>query len=190
MNKNILIILIFLSGLCTGQNKEEYEIRVSEDQMPEKARSLIEEFKPKLRSIRYYSEKDGSHLSYEIKFRYHGKSYSVEFNPEGELEDVEIEHPKRDIDHPARDRIRDHLDNNYDRWRLEKIQFQYLPGDSDKQLLERLFKRKIPMPDMLEIIVWGKKGGEKKSFEMLFKPDGTFVKQREVIYSDHDFLSF
>jgi hypothetical protein len=175
---------------CFGQTKDEYEQRIKQEQFPEEAIGLLNEFLPHLRSPKYYSEKDEEHLSYEVKFKHDGRWHSIEFSPNGDLEDIEVEHPGRDINGTTFTRIKDYLDANYQRWKIEKIQFQYLPDGEPEQLLKDLLDGRTRTHDMLELIVRCKKGKSKRSFEMLFKPDGSFVKKREVIHNDHDFLSF
>ena len=193
MKKN-RIIPLFLCMLVAvysfGQNKDEYEQRIKKEQFPDKAINQLQEFNPHLQNLKYYSEKDGERLSYEVKFKHHGRSYSVEFSPNGDLEDIEIKHPRRDINGTSFIRIKDYLDIHYDRWKIEKIQFQYLPNEEGLQLLKDLLDGRTIAHDRFELVVRCKKSTSKKAYEMLFKSDGTFVSKREILYSDHDFLSF
>lgn len=189
--KKILILLILLSScVCYGQEKVEFEKRISKEEVPLVITEAFHELEPELRKVRYYSERDGNRRSFEVKFKHKGNAYSVEFTPAGKLEDIEISRHQKDIDGKVFRRIKERLDSDYDRWKIDKIQFQYLPKINDRLFLKELIAGRIAQHNRLELVIWCKKGRSKKAFEMLFTPDGSFVSMREVVHSDHDFLSF
>lgn len=90
--KSILIpVLLAVSTTVFAQQKYENEIRISRDSVPTKALAFIDTA-PFDKKIRWYKEYFIDGTSIEAKTRYQGKRYSIEFDPSGELEDVEIDH--------------------------------------------------------------------------------------------------
>lgn len=187
-----LVICILPIFAFAQDNKVEKEDRIPLEEMPEKASSFLKENLPEnIRKARYYYETDGKHTSYEAKFKYARRRFSVEFNTEGRLEDVEITAEKNELIKTVYNNIEAHLDKNHERFRIEKIQAQYLTNeDTDKNTFTRSLNFQNFQPDKYELIVATKEAGKLEKFEMLFDAMGIFVEKRKIIMNSYDYLLF
>ena len=91
----------------TAQNKEEFEKRIDAKAVPENAVEAIQPFLKEAKRIRWYHEYDGDKESFECKFKKFGYWFSVEFDKEGLLEDVEIKIKYHTLPHDIKEKIID-----------------------------------------------------------------------------------
>jgi len=128
MNKKItILLLIFLcfESFSFAQYKYEREYRIRKVQFPEKALSYIEDKLTDAKKIRFYKETDSLKESYEAKFKKERLWYSIEFDKDGTLEDIEILIKPVDIPEETFAAINTYLTNNFIKYRIRKIQQQY-----------------------------------------------------------------
>jgi len=90
MKRYVPILLLFYGLVGAAQNKYEREYRIRKVQFPERALGYIQEKLTDAKRIRFYKETDSTKVSYEAKFKKDRLWYSIEFNKEGGLEDIEI----------------------------------------------------------------------------------------------------
>ncbi|MFI8377540.1 hypothetical protein [Leeuwenhoekiella sp. NPDC079379] len=181
-----LIFFILISGfsaLNAQGIKQEYEQKIDAQQMPAEALNYIENLKIEKQKMRYYKEIDGAATSFESKFKSKGYLYSVEFNENGKLEDVEVEISIQEIGSALKP-IENYLNTTFERHRIEKIQAQYKPNNT--------FENTVPNnPDAWELIVATKTTANKlERFEMTFDQNGNLLRSREVVRQPYDFLLF
>lgn len=184
MRQLIFFILISgISALNAQEVKQEYEKKINPQQMPAEALNYIENLKIEKQKMRYYKEIDGAVTSFESKFRSKGYLYSVEFNENGKLEDVEVEVSKHEMSSVIKS-IEAYLNTAFERHKIEKIQAQYQPNSN--------FINSAPSnPDGWELIIATKNTTNKlERFEMTFDQNGNFLKSREVVRQPYDFLLF
>tara|TARA_B100000508_G_scaffold131373_1_gene119490 strand:- start:208 stop:717 length:510 start_codon:yes stop_codon:yes gene_type:complete len=168
----------------TAQNKEEFEKRIDAKAVPENAVEAIQPFLKEAKRIRWYHEYDGDKESFECKFKKFGYWFSVEFDKEGLLEDVEIKIKYHTLPHDIKEKISGYFIKEYDRWKIEKVQQQFTSLESLKSKPNPLLK------SFLEIIVATKQDGSIKKYEYLFDAEGNVITKRKVIRQSHDFLLF
>lgn len=193
MKHLLLLFMLIISTFAFSQDKKiEREEDIERSQMPEKAQKYLKGRKPEnLRKLRFYYETDGDKESYEAKFKYKGNRFSVEFNELGTIEDIEVQVKKRNLNKEVRKKIESYLDSKHDRFKIEKIQLQYLPkGDNPAKIFQKAIDHINTIPDNFELIVATKNNGKLKKFEMLFDPNGNFEKEREIIRNSYDYLIF
>ncbi len=193
MKKIAILIFCFISTLSQAQNKKiEKEERIDRSKMPEASSILIDNIPKKARKLRYFHETDGEKESYEAKFKYQGSIFSIEFEKEGNLQDIEVTLDKNQLPKPSFKKIKEYLKTSHERHKIEKIQAQYLPTDetSIKNLLLKSLAFSSHHPDNYEIIVAVKNKGKLKKFEMFFSENGKFKTQREIIRNSYDYLIF
>lgn len=188
MKLSVFIFLLIIPILTFSQEKKiEKEERIELSAMPEKAQTYLEDFMPQeIRRLRYYFETDGSSESYEAKFKYKRRRFSVEFDKAGILQDIEVETEKEELAETVLTNIEDYISSRHERFRIEKIQAQFLSQGND-------MKRSLKpggVPDNYELIVATKNKGELKKFEILFDKNGEFKKEREIIRNSYDYLLF
>ena len=185
----LLLILFSFSSIAQSKKKEK-EARISRDEMPPKSLLLLGKFDDKeFKQKTYFFEIDGNKKSYEAKFIYKKHAYSVEFSEEGKLQDVEKVIEKKEIPTSTRDAIEVYLENNFDAFKLEKIQEQF----PNKGKAEETFQESLQQnqnPDNYEIIVQVKKEQRYFVYEFLFDAFGKFKKKRKVDKNSYDYLIF
>ena len=167
--------------------KQEKEERVQQASVPTQALQETEAMAAGSR-IKFYLEYDGDKTSYEGKFKKDGRRYSMEYTSTGELEDVEIEIKRRNVSKRLWESMAGRLDSIASRWRVEKIQQQYLPvPDGLNALKDNIDKERF---DHLELIVAFKENRKIYRKEILFDLEGIIVNIRDVKRIAYDFLLF
>jgi hypothetical protein len=171
-----------------SQEKIEREEKITVEDFPNKALEMVNELGFVNQNIQYFKETDGNRTSYEAKLKKKGSKYSVEFDASGTLEDVEIEISRRRINKSARAKINKRLDTMARKYRIEKVQEQYLfKNQTAAQLLTKMKQKTL---DHYEVIVAFKEKRKIYRKEMLFNREGTLVKQRTIKRLQYDFLLF
>ncbi|WP_339662554.1 hypothetical protein [Croceibacter atlanticus] len=183
-------VVFFLTATGYSQVKKEYEKRISEADIPAEALLLISPFKKEFNRLKYYKEFDGDNQSFEAKFKYESSHYSVEFNNEGKLEDVELKLSKNKLPKALWEAIKLNLDSNYERWKLEKLQCQYSHINNPKETLEKALNKTQTKQENYELIVAIKQKGKLKKMEILFNARGEVLNRRDILRRSYDFLIF
>ena len=179
----VLSVCLLGSGLLAQAPKQEQEQRVDAREMPAKALLYLQNLAGKKKRIRYYREQDGARRSFEAKFKLEGSKYSVEFDENGALEDIEIERKAREMGR-VRNTIEAYLEKTYARHKIEKIQAQYKP--------QKEFNSLNPgNPDAWELIVATKDAANKfERYEITFDAAGNYLNSRNVVRRSYEFLLF
>ena len=194
--KKFRCLLLIALGLMTvntfGQYKYEREHRIKKSQFPAEAHALIEEQLAEARRIRYYRETDSTKVSYEAKFKVDRLHYSVEFDEKGELEDVEILIKEVDIPDDSFKNITDYLDDNFNKYRIRRIQQQYPVSEHEsvELTIKNAFQNLILPTIRYELIVAGRKDKGFEDFEILFDAEGNFLKLRKSLPVNYDHILY
>jgi leucyl aminopeptidase len=183
-------VVLFFATTGFGQVKNEYEKRISKDEFPDVALSILSPIQQEFKRLKYYKEYDGNSQSFEAKFKYKNSHYSAEFNNEGVLEDIELKLSKNKLPEALWKAIQLNLDSTYERWKVEKIQCQYNQLSNPKETLEKALSKTQTRQERYELIVAIKEKGKLKKMEILFNADGTVIKQRDILRRSYDFLIF
>lgn len=177
----LLIGFSFLSA--QGQTKMEVEKRVNIGEVPQRAVDLIHGYLSGASKIKWYYEQDGSHQSYECKFKLHRKQYSIEFDQAGYLEDIEISYPRRNLPKS----ILQTLDRGAKNFNIKKSQIQY------KALIHELFHpgvwssishEKVNYFFELEVLLDG------EFYELLMDSKGNIISKRQIVPPTGLYLEF
>lgn len=172
--------------------KKEQETRISESEVPKNALHIIEDFEVN-RKKKWYKQDNFDHTSYEVKFKYDGHFYSLEFNNDGKILDVEKLVKWDELQEKQQEKIEQSLSKQYDYHKIIKIQIQYT-GDADD--LEDLFDGDPEDEDLdkltekLEIELEAKKEGSWKLFEVLLLGDGSIDRERVIIGRSTENLNY
>lgn len=194
--KNILLkITIATILLCIqaghSQYKYEREHRILKSQFPALAIVNIEENVTDFKRIKYYKETDSTKISYEAKLKKDKLWYSIEFNEEGTLEDIEILIKPTDIPNDTYAKILDYLNNTFTKYKIKRLQQQY---PSNNEVVEDIFKnafQNLMLPsNNYEIVVVGKKEKGYLDYEILFDADGNFKKTRTSLPPNYDHVLY
>lgn len=182
----LVFITLILSQFALSQDKMELERLITADEFPQQALLEINPYLNDARSVKYFQESDGAKFSFEVKFKKGKLRYSVEFDPQGLLEDVEIEIKEVDIPSASLEALKQDLNTRFTRIKFSKIQQQY-PHTPDKEVsvtLRNAFQNLLLPEIRYELIVKGKEGKKYQSYEILYDAQGTFLSKRLVRYSD------
>lgn len=187
---SILLVLLISFGTFTSayaqSEKNEVERSLNRNDMPDKVLSLIDEFWPNLRGIKYFEQTDGEETTYEVKLEWQGDQYSIEFSTEGAVQDVEKLISFEDIPEPARGSITRDLDEQFNKYRLTRIQLQFIAADDDgvddSDFIDDILESDSEDYEIrFEIELDGENRRELGSFEMLYNESGTLLEKSKII---------
>jgi len=193
-SKNIFLcaFLLFCGCFTYAQYKYEREYRIRKGQFPEKALGYIQEKLTDAKRIRFYKETDSTKVSYEAKFKKDRLWYSIEFDKEGSLEDIEILIESVDIPDDSFDKIQEYLSNYFKKHRIRKIQQQYpfKEGEEPETTIKNAFQNLMLPSINYELIVAGKKEKNFEQFEVLFDAEGSFKSIRKSLPPNYDHVLY
>lgn len=185
-----LCLLLFVQ-MGTAQNKYEREYRIKKSQFPEKALELISTKLEDARRVRFYKETDSTKVSYEAKFKKDRLHYSVEFDEDGVLEDVEILIKSIDIPDDSYSLMTKYLEKKFNRYRIRRMQQQYPVGANPIETTLRNAFQNLMLPTIkYELIVSGKGDSGYEQFEILFNANGDFEKIRKSLPPNYDHVLY
>ncbi len=192
--KPIALTIIATSFLTLGvsitafsqSEKNEIERSVNRNDMPDKVLSLIDEFWPDVRGIKYFVQTDGEETTFEVKLEWQGDQYSIEFSTEGAVQDVEKLIEFGDIPEPTRNAITRDLEGQFNKFRLTRIQIQFLAADEDDEddsdFIDDILEEDANDYEIrYEIELDGENRRELGSFEMLYSDSGTLIGKRRIV---------
>jgi len=189
-----LIILLLLSSVIVKTQaqgvKLERETFIAESEVPDRIHQLLELPIKEAKKVRYISEHDGKHDSYEVKFKLKERKFSVEFSKDAQLEDVEVDIKSHEI--PTEPLLRiDSLLNSFTKHRVHKVQKQFSSSILDEKTVIALsVDNKDECTIKFEMEVSVKCDGHWDDVEMLFGNDGILLSQRRIIKRESDFILF
>ncbi|TVZ52524.1 hypothetical protein [Dokdonia sp. Hel_I_53] len=180
--------------VCIAQEieiiKTETEFRIDNSEVPQKAKAFISNFK-KSRKFKWLREEGENGASIEAKFKFKGSRYSIEFTPQGVLEDVEVVIDYSEIPVLAREQIDRYFINAFDYFKIEKTQAQYI--DSELNIYDFFIREKVGLvlKPYYEIVIKTRNSGEKSQrFEILFDHNGQFINRSQITIRRDNILRF
>ena len=182
MKKYILCIVFICVYLASGaQQKYERESGIRSEEAPDTAVSYIAQlFGPDAR-VRWYREESLEGIRIEAKTKQVKGTYSVKFDTDGRLLDIELTQKAEEIPSQASGAINAHLAATYDRYKIRKIQVQWT-GAPD--VLHQLIRGK-PTEDAYtvryEVEHSGRLHGNTKPYETLFDSQGKPIETKEIV---------
>ncbi|SIP95204.1 PepSY-like domain-containing protein [Maribacter ulvicola] len=194
--KNYFIKLMFTAFLFCfhlgrSQHKHEREHRILKSQFPALAIEIIDENVIDFKRIKFYKEIDSTKISYEAKLKKDKLWYSIEFDQNGLLEDIEILIKPTDVPNNTYTKIVDYLNKNYLKYKIRRLQQQYY---SSNLPIDEIFKnafQNLMLPYInYELIVSGKKDKGYLEYEILFDADGNFKKIRTSLPPNYDHILY
>ena len=176
--------------LSTAQStqKIEREEKITIESFPKTALEFVNTISNSRKKVKFYKETDGDKISYEAKLKYQNRKYSIEFDEQGKIEDVEIQVSKRSIKKKAFLKIENYLDTVARKYRIEKVQEQYVGENKTAiQIKEQIAQKLV---DNYELIVAFKNNRKIYRREYLFDNKGNFLSKRDIKRLEYDFLLF
>ncbi len=194
MNKllrKFTLIVLFTSTFTStfAQLKFEKESRLKQADVPPLALELINSMAIPGK-IKWYSEQSLTGNSIEAKFRLNKKHYSIEFDTEGNLQDVEITIQINEIPGEVKEIIFKNLESEFNKYSIQKIQVHY-PGNNPEILsIIKNPPKETANTVKYELIVNGKTGNSTKQYEMVFDNNGILKEKKEITQKNADNLEF
>ncbi len=186
-----VIFLLLTNVFCFGQKKQEREFRIDKEELPQSILPVLSHHLNNVKRLRFYKELDGKKSSYEVKFKKDKLFYSVEFDENGALEDVEFIIRENDIPQETLNSINNHLLKTYGKFRIKKIQQQYLKNGTDAKTVLRNAFQNLILPEInyeMVIAVKDKEGyGE---YEVTFDSNGQHLLTRKSAAPKYDHVLF
>ena len=168
---SFLLFLVITTGQTTGafSQKVEIEKRISQEAFPKQALQLVETDYPEAKKLKFYRERSADSTTFEAKFCFEKHRYSVEFNPDGDLLDIEKKIKFKTLPEPTQEAFEAKWSEDFKRFRVSKCQEQ----TSSKGI-------------RYEIEVKGKSSQGTDFYEYLFESDGTFIQRQKIILRPSD----
>lgn len=176
MKRTSLLIAFFflLFPILLSAQKIEVEKRVSPEKAPAPMQQFLQEKYPEKRRVKYYEERNESGRFFEAKFCFDKWRYSVKFTPEGQLVDTERKVKFRQLPAQLSEQINRQLNEQFQRFKVVKIQ-EILEGGRVAGY---------------ELEIKGKKGDELGYFEGQFDAQGRQQGLRTIEQPPNDYLFF
>lgn len=181
----MMCLLLGYGSETFGQSKFESETRIKSSEVPASALSFMQPKDSNFR-MRWYQEASQLGTSYEAKTRIRRSWYSVEFDSTGQLLDIEKRISSREVSDELSEKIRKAFEPLFSRYKILKIQEQYLTGAPDF----RTFLLSDTPFDHLECSVRGERQGIVGDFEILITTGGEIVEILENVGRSSDNLEF
>lgn len=185
-----LFIILCFSHCIWSQTKVEIEKRVNTDEVPEEALDDLRDNLKKFTKVKWYYQEDDDKKVYEAKFKQNSKKYSVEFDTEGEIYNIEVTIKPKDIKALVFNQIKSELLELFDDYKIRKIQREFL-GESD-DLFEIISENEFDedLKIRYEMEVNAKVDSNRQLFEFLFGDDGKLISHRKVKVKSTDILDY
>ncbi|MGO1595086.1 MAG: hypothetical protein ACTHZ1_03630 [Sphingobacterium sp.] len=177
----ILFSILLFSSLLFAQQKFEKESRITEDAVPPNAIQYLESLFSDTPKVRWYREESLEGISIEGKTKRDEGRYSIKFSTGGELRDIELTQSFEEIPEDVQEEIEDYFSDNYDRYRIKKVQIQWL-GDPD--VLRTLINQgdtSQRYETNYEIEFSARKDRKTKPYETLFDHTGEHIETKEIV---------
>lgn len=187
------LIIIWMGIVCSlpvySQHKVEREYHIHSSAAPQMARDFIERCYP-VQKIKWYVEESHQSRSIEAKFKKGGKSYSIEFDSVGNLQDAEVLVSFAAIPDSVRKLIESKLHDEYRKYKIMKVQRQWKGSVDAIQALITEEKTTHPFETNYEIVIRGvnKKGAA--LYELLFNQEGTLVRTSPIVQKNASHLIY
>lgn len=196
MKRTILLsVLSCLLSLTALAQKEERETDINKKRAPQPAVEWMNDAFEGARKIQWYREETTESkggpvkLSFEAKLNWKGQFYSVEFDENGEIEDIEIIYEWDEMPQEVRDTLDGYFRSNYTKHRIQKIQVQYTGSSDDLEdaIDEDEFE---DITVRYEIEYYGSNDEGKRLWEGIFDDKGQPMEKSEVTQRPTDNLTY
>ena len=182
MKLKFLVVLLCFGQFIFSQTKNEKEERITKSEFPSAAQNIVETLPKNCKRINFYKETDGKKQSFEVKFKYKGKRYSLEFSNEGIIEDVEVVTKFKTVDTSVKTKIKAYFKSSYKKHKLIKVQKQYVFDSKIKpsQFINLVLSQDSDIAPNFEIIAEVKLDKQRQLREFTFDTNGTFINFRTI----------
>ncbi|WP_299211756.1 hypothetical protein [uncultured Aquimarina sp.] len=172
-----------------SQNKLEKEYRIKSSDVPKLALDFMTQG-PFDKKIKWYAEESQDGNSIEAKTIYKNRKYSVEFDTEGNPQDVEQKIPFTSIPEDLRKQIQNSLDSIFTKSKVKKTQKQWV---ASRSTLISLINKKTVTENYnvnYELVIKGKKNRRYSYYELLYDYSGSLLRILKIVNANTDNLLY
>ncbi len=189
-SKKWFFILVFFGPiLLSAQEKLEREYRIKEKNVPAAALAFMDSLGINVKT-KWYTEESLDRKSIEVKFKFEKRRYSIEFDTFGRVEDVEVTRRWKAVEKNTQNRILMQLMRECTKYKIEKIQFQYIGLEKHLYEIIKNPNAKTPLQMKYELIVKCKSNGGVDLYEYLFNSQGDTVSKSKIIFKNSSHLEY
>lgn len=169
-----------------AQYKYEKESRMKTNEVPKRALEMIQSFKTS--TVKWYLEEGLTTKTVEAKFKKNKKKYSVEFDLDGNLQDIEIDLDLKEIEKSTLDIIQIQLKKKFTLYKIQKAQLHF--SKDLERVVRKLEKEETIFNDRpeFELILIGKVKKETAIYELLFSETGEILNESKIILTNTSHL--
>lgn len=185
----VALILFVLPQPAFTQQKIEREYAIKPAQVAEQALKFVNQAFEGQR-IRWYAEESQKGKSIEAKVKQDGTIYSIEFDEQGNLQDIETLIKFRSLPEKLQQAIMNTLEADFSRIKIYKVQRQWTGQDAT---LQQLLAKKKPVEKYTtryELVIRGNKDRSTSDYEVLVDDEGTLISTSKIIQKDTPHLLF
>lgn len=184
-------MLFFLNPIF-AQTKNEKEKRIQFSDLPKQAQTIISNLPEDCKRLKYFSETDGDKQSFEVKFKFNKKHFSLEFSEDGQIEDIEVLIKLKNIEDSIKTQIKTYFNQTFNKHKLIKIQRQYgyKSNENDLQFVSDVLSQKSEKAADFEIIAEVKSNKQRDIREFTFNNKGEFLNFRILIQSSYEHVLY
>ncbi|GAB3945220.1 hypothetical protein GCM10028805_13950 [Spirosoma harenae] len=180
---NALFLTLAFVGLilpCRGQQKYEREYRIKSSAVPKKAAQFINDVFSKT-TVHWYGEESLTGTTIEAKLKKGGNRYSIEFDPSGKIQDVEIQRSFNQIPAQTRKVLNDRLSQQFDKFTVVKTQLQWTASQADLKTAILTNNPPASVQIRYELILKAQKDGAANYYEVLCEQSGAIVSTHQLV---------
>lgn len=190
MNRVLLLLSCMLTCFSLyAQEKLEKERRIQPSEVPAAAQSFIDSCMF-TGTIKWYAEEELDGTSVEAKLKEVGYRYSIEFDTQGQIEDVEIERDPDQLSPWVIDSMRAYLSRTTMKYKIKRMQVQWTGDRQALIMLIRAGQTHMPHTIKYEVEIKLRDDEGRHMYEYLFTAGGEFIQRRRVIYRTTDHLDY
>jgi hypothetical protein len=187
----VLLLFFLLLSTASGfsQSKYENEKRIKQEEVPQAALTFSQKIAFNKR-IKWYKEVSQQGVSFELKTKYKGLRYSIEFDTTGQIQDVEKTIKLKSLDQKTVTTIETSLKEQFQKYKIIKVQKQWV---SDPATLVELIEYNATQQAYelkYELVLKGLKDGHKDYFEVLIDANGAIEQILRIVQRNSANLEF
>lgn len=182
-------LLLCYFSFSFSQEKFEKEYRLKIEEIPQAAKDFISKFNFE-KKVKWYKEESDRGNSIEAKTKYKDSRYSIEFETNGTLEDVEIKVDFESLPKVVQQFISKTFSTTFQKWKIDKVQLQY---SGEPSAVFSFISKKASKEDIVinfEVVVRGKNDNRYYPYEFLFSEEGKTISKQKINYRNTDNIEY
>mgnify|MGYP003624847459 FL=1 len=185
-----LVFLCFNFSLLFSQEKYEREHRINKTDFPAKASDLIQEKIVDSKKIKFYKEIDSLKITFKAKFKEDRLWYSIDFNKDGDLDNIKVQIKSVDIPNDSFETITSYLEDSFKSYKIKNIQQKYAANNEVDVTFKNAFQNLMLPSLQYELLIAGKMNTHKEQFQILFDAEGVFKSSRKSLPPNYDHVLY